>query len=196
MRERAAALGLEKSKITADAIKAAQERALQAVANRGNPDQFSQILDLSQISDTKRLPNGEEIPDMFFEPELEMTEEEIREADPLGEKSWLEQFTEVLKMSEFPTPGDAFKDLIILTVASFVSGFVILGSDYVLREAYTSVGLIPGPEEVIMRDAENIALPEEWTNNMSEEDFMKYQDGVGRTSTSAAVKDASVPQDL
>jgi hypothetical protein len=201
VRARTQALGLEKSKISAEAIKAAQERAQQAVANRGSavggPGQFSQLLDLTQISDTEpRGPNGEEIPSMFFEPELQMTEEEMKEADPVGQLSWPEQVRDVMKMSEFPTPGGAFKELLVLLLAAGVSGAVIVGSDYVLRQFYTGLGFIPNPEEVIMRDTENIALPEGWTNNMSEEDFMKFQDGAGTAATPAASKVGSVPLDL
>jgi hypothetical protein len=194
-------LGIEKSKISAEAIKAAQERALEAVANRGagvgGPDQFSQLLDLSQISDAMpRGPNDEEVPSMFFEPELQMTEEEMLEADPVGQMSWTEQFKDAVEMSEFPTPGGALKELVILLLAGGLSCALIVGSDYYLRQFYTNVGFIPNPEEVVMRDTENVALPEGWTNNMSEEDFMKYQDSVGGTPTTSAPKVGSLLQDL
>jgi hypothetical protein len=191
IRARTQALGIEESKISAEAIKAAQERAQQAVANRGlgsggGPGQPVPLLDLTQISDTApRGPDGEEIPAMFFEPELQMTEEEMKEADPVGQLPWQEQLKDALDKSDFPTPGAAVKELLFVVVGAVASGAFIVGLDYLLRQFYTDLGFIPRPEDII-QGADNIALPEGWTQNMSEEDFMKYQDEVGGAVKSAA----------
>eukprot|EP00339_Tiarina_fusa_P002805 CAMPEP_0116998254 /NCGR_PEP_ID=MMETSP0472-20121206/1392_1 /TAXON_ID=693140 ORGANISM="Tiarina fusus, Strain LIS" /NCGR_SAMPLE_ID=MMETSP0472 /ASSEMBLY_ACC=CAM_ASM_000603 /LENGTH=287 /DNA_ID=CAMNT_0004697355 /DNA_START=78 /DNA_END=941 /DNA_ORIENTATION=- len=179
IKERTAALGLEKSKVTSEMIQAAQERAKESIANGGAA---GDILDLSQISDT--APRGQdEVPAMFYDPEAEMSEAEMVEADPVGQMSILDQVSKELSESTFPTPFAALKEVFLLIFIILFTAFVITQWDSFLRDVYTGFGFIPTQEE-IMQGAENLALPEGWTNGMSEDDFMNFQDEVGSTVSS------------
>lgn len=149
------------------------------------------MLDLSQITQTKpRGPDDDNIADIFYEPENEMSEEEMKEADPLGQKTLLEQAKAEIAETIWPTPFAALKEVAILVVAIAFTAGLIIGWDNVLRNFYTDIGLIPGPED-LKAGAENMVLPEGWTDGMSEDDFMKFRDEVGKAAT--AVKDSAFP---
>ena len=178
IRQRTEALGIEKSKVSAEAIQAAQERAASGIANQGG--NFQQ-LDLSQIS--SEAPRGEDnkMPAMFYNPEDEMTEEEMIEADPDGQLSIPEQIMKEINAATWPTPVAALKEVGLLIAVVVLTAAAIIGWDNFLRETYTSFGFIPTPED-IMKGSENMVLPDGWTNGMSEDDFMNFQDEVGKTT--------------
>jgi len=148
------------------------------------------MLDLSQISQTRPRGQDEDVPDIFYEPESEMTPEEMKEADPLGEQPLLDQAMKELAETIWPTPISALKEVVILVAVIAGTAALIIGWDNLLRDFYTNVGLIPGPED-LKTGAENMVLPDGWTDGMSEDDFMKFQDEVGKAAT--AVKDAAFP---
>lgn len=178
-----------------EAIKQAEERAKSAAANMGSG---TQMLDLSQISQTRPRGNdNEDMPDMFYEPENDMTDEEMKEADPLGQQSLIEQIKYEFSLTEWPTPFAALKEVVILVASIAATASFIIFLDSSLRDFYTNLGLIPSAED-IKSGAENMVLPEGWTDNMSEEDFMKFQDEIGNAATTvkgaaSAVKDAAFP---
>ena len=181
IRQRAESLGIERSKVSVEAIQAAQERAKQAVENKMSG---ATQLDLSQItSDGPRGEQDENIPTMFFEPEAEMSEEEMREADPDGQLSFIEQTMKEIKAATWPTPGAVIKEVVLLLVVGALSTVIIINWDNLLREFYTSVGLIP-TEEQIMKGTENLVLPDGWTNGMSEDDFMNFREEMTTSSPS------------
>ena len=181
IRQRAESLGIERSKVSVEAIQAAQERAKQAVENKMSG---ATQLDLSQItSDGPRGEQDENIPTMFFEPEAEMSEEEMREADPDGQLSFIEQTMKEIKAATWPTPGAVIKEVVLLLVVGALSTVIIINWDNLLREFYTSVGLIP-TEEQIMQGTENLVLPDGWTNGMSEDDFMNFREEMTTSSPS------------
>lgn len=161
-----------------EAIKAAEERAQAAVANQGT----SQMLDLSQISQTAPRGKDDDMPSFLYEPEEEMTEEEMKEADPDGQLSIPDWAVKELSATTWPTPLAALKEVIVLVTTIALTAAIIIGWDNVLRNTYTEIGFIPRPED-IMQGAENIVLPEGWTNGMSEDDFMKFQDEVGNAAS-------------
>ena len=181
IKQRTQALGIEESKVTADYIQAAQERAKLAIENGGMPD----MLDLSQISSTAPRGKKDDVPDMFYEPEDEMTEAEMIEADPDGQLPLLEQAMKEIGLADWPTPLEAFKEVFLVLGLMFFSCVLITQWDGFLRDVYTGLGFIPRPED-IMQGTENIALPEGWTNGMSEDDFMNFQDEVGKAAVAAS----------
>lgn len=174
-------MGIERSTVSAEAIQAAQERAKAAVENRQSGDT---MLDLSQItSEAPRGETDENIPTMFFEPETEMTEEEMIEADPDGQLSFFDQTMKEIKAATWPTPGAVLKEVALLLIVGSLSGVILINWDNFLREFYTNVGMIPKAEE-ISKGTENMVLPEGWTNGMSEEDFMNFRDEQSGSSPS------------
>jgi hypothetical protein len=180
-------LGIEESKVSKEAIQAAQERAKAGIANQAT----GQMLDLSQITQT--APRGEkddDLPGFLYEPEDEMTEEEMKEADPDGQLSIPQWAAKELAATSWPTPLAALKEVVVLVATIALTAGIIIGWDNVLRNAYTEFGFIPRPED-IMQGTENLVLPEGWTNGMSEDDFMKFQDEVGQSTSSPSVSSLS-----
>mmetsp|Transcript_118688 Transcript_118688/g.332387 ORF Transcript_118688/g.332387 Transcript_118688/m.332387 type:complete len:303 (-) Transcript_118688:182-1090(-) len=198
IKERAESLGIEESKLSKDAIKAAEARAQQAALNRGEGGgQLGQMLDLTQISNTAPRGNkdDEDMLSFFDEPEDEMSEEEMKEADPTGQLSLQEWALYELKETSWPTPLAALKEVLVLVSVIAFTATLIVQWDSFLRTMYTDLGMIPRPED-IMQGSENIVLPEGWTNGMSEDDFMKYQDEVGKVASSAVSAASSAFPDL
>jgi hypothetical protein len=180
IRERTEAMGLKKSALAEETKKELEERAKAriAAARAGEPldDTFGGI-DLSKIS--QEAPRGRQqddnLPSMFYEPELEMTPEEMAEADPVGQMSIPEQFMDTMKTATWPKLTKVFKDVFILVTTILLSALLLVGWDGFLRDTYTSLKLIPTPEQ-ITQPADNLVLPDGWTDNMSEDDLMKFQD--------------------
>jgi hypothetical protein len=174
-------LGIEKSKVSAEAIAQAEARARAGVASRGGGGSDPYAIDLSQISSVGPSTLQDDRPTMFYEPEQEMSKEDMIEADPTSQLPIIEQAMTELSGATWPTLGAALKEVLLLTFAIFVTGGSIISWDNFLRDTYTKIGLIPS-DEAIMQGAENIVLPEGWLNNMSEEDFMNYQKEIGSSS--------------
>jgi len=197
IKERADSLGIEEAKMSKEAIQAAQERAQQAAMSRGDGNsEMGQMLDLTQISDTApRGSDAEGILSFFDEPEDEMSEEEMKEADPTGQLSIQDWAMFELNETSWPTPLAALKEVVILVSAIAITALLIVNWDSFLRNTYTGLGIIPRPED-IMSGSENIVLPEGWTNGMNEDDFMKYQDEVGKVASAAKSAASSAFPDL
>ena len=107
-------------------IQAAQERAMEQIASRGAamPDGG---LDLTQITSTgPRGEAGEDIPAMFYEPESEMTEEEMIEADPDGQLPIPEQVMKEISLATWPTPFAALKEVFLVVALVVSSSFIII----------------------------------------------------------------------
>ena len=186
IKERADALGIEESKMSQEAVQAAQERAKAVLANQGS----GQMLDLSQITQTAPRGKDDDLPAFLYDPEDEMTEEEMKEADPDGQLSIPQWAAKELSATSWPTPFAALKEVIVLVATIALTAAIIIGWDNVLRTAYTDFGFIPKPED-IMQGAENLVLPQGWTDGMSEDDFMKFQDEVGKVASSPAISSGS-----
>jgi preprotein translocase subunit SecE len=169
-------LGIEKSKVTPEMIQAAQEQAKAQLNNGG-----SGVLDLSQISQTAPRGQDDDTPAMFYEPSDDMSDEEMIEADPDGQMSIPDQFMKEMSEATWPTPTAAVKEVFLLVVIVLVTAGLIIGWDDFLRGFYTNLGFIPRPED-IQSGGENMVLPDGWTSNMSEDDFMNFQDEVGSSS--------------
>lgn len=179
IRQRTEALGIEKATMSIEAIKQAEERAKQGIAN--GP---SDGLDLSQISRVGPSSEQDDKPSMLYDPANDMTDEEMKEADPTGQLPIPDQVAIEWAGATWPTVGAALKEVALLVAIVGFTGGLIVGWDNFLRELYTNLNFIPRAED-IMNGSENMVLPEGWTNNMSEEDFMKYQDEVGKAASAA-----------
>eukprot|EP00980_Cylindrotheca_fusiformis_P026300 scaffold15772_cov162-Cylindrotheca_fusiformis.AAC.2 len=182
IRQRTQSLGIEKSKISMEAIQAAEERAKSGAANSG--ESSFQQLDLSKITSDSPRGKGDNVPAMFFDAEEELTEEEMAEADPDGQLSLKDQALKEIGAATWPTPVSALKEVVLLIAVVAFTAALIINWDNFLRELYTSIGLIPS-EDDLMKGAESLVLPEGWTNGMSEEDLMNFQDEVGKSVTAA-----------
>jgi hypothetical protein len=183
IRQRTAALGIEKATLSIEAIKQAEERAKSGIANG------SQGLDLSQISNVGPSEEQDDKPTMLYDPANEMTEEEMIEADPTGQLPIPEQVKIEWTGATWPALVFALKRVVLVFAIVAFTGGLIVTTDNVVRDLYTNLNFIPRVEDV-MNGSENMVLPEGWTNNMSEEDFMKFQDEVasGASSAGSAVK--------
>ena len=109
----------------------------------------------------------------------------MEKADPDGQLGIAEQAMKEINAASWPTPTAALTRVALLIAIILGTAFAVVNWDNFLREFYTSLGFIPTPED-IMKGSENLALPDGWTNNMSEEDFMKFQDEVGTAASQAA----------
>lgn len=170
--------------MTQEFIQQAQEKAKEQVGNRGGGQALENMLDLTQISQTAPRGQDDETPAMFYEPGAEMTDEEQKEADPDGQMSIPDQAMKEISLATWPTPFAAVKEVFLLVAIVLATSSIIIFWDNFLREFYTGLGFIPTPEE-ILSGSENLVLPDGWTSGMSEDDFMKFQDEVATTATTA-----------
>lgn len=182
IRARAAKMGVEKSKVSADYIAQKNEAAKAAgPGGQTDPSMFGG-LDLSKISDTKLKESAtkwdNEMPTMFFDPEKELSKEEQEEADPLMTKSILEQYRYEISQAKWPTPFGAIREVALMMVVIALSTVLIVGWDRILREFYTSVGFIPTKEDLANYAArfDGLDLPDGWMNNMNEVDVSQFSE--------------------
>lgn len=151
IRSRASSLNIEKSVTTAQAIAEANARA-----NIGEKPQ----LDLSKV--TAGFGSNEED---------ELTEEEMKEIDKVGNLPIWEQALDEFKNTKFPTVGATLRQAGFMLVIFVVTASFILYLDNLLRELVTGAGLIPRSDEVF--DFSDLALPDKWDEFMNEDDLMK-----------------------
>ena len=194
IRERTAAMGLEKSKVSADYIQSKQAAAMAAggaqaareAATGGGGDMFGG-LDLSKItSDGKsRGEWDEDMPTMFYEPEAEMSMEEQQEVDPLMTKNPVEQGLNELRNAKWPDLASAGREVLLMAAVVAFSAVVIIGADKVLRALYTNLGFIPSAEDLANYAArfDGLDLPTGWTDNMNENDVAEFADKVNTAVT-------------
>jgi len=186
IRERTESMGLKKSVVSEDAQKQLEERAKARVAAARSGESLDDTfggIDLSQISqEAPRGSNADSLPSMFYEPESEMSKEEMAEADPVSQMSVYDQFIDTVQTATWPSGSRVIKDVAILVTTILLSGLILVGWDGLLRETYTNFGLIPTPEAVT-QPTDNLVLPDGWTDNMSEDDLMKFQDDTSSSSS-------------
>jgi hypothetical protein len=203
IRARTAAMGLEKSKVSADYLAQRQQQAVtlgSAAAvdqeARGN-DSFGG-LDLSQISTTKQPSmsqqkwgvEDDELPSMFYEPEDELTIEQRAAIDPMLQKGIIEQGLNELKSTKWPDPVAALREVVLMVIVIAVSGVLIIGWDKLLRGVYTDVlHFIPSAQDMkdYMERFDGLDLPPGWTDNMNDADTTAFGDAItGATSASSS----------
>lgn len=154
IRSRATDLNMKKSVATAEAIKAATQRA--AAGEAAN----TPTVDLSKFSSS--LSQDED-------PEDALTDEQKKEIDKVGQLPILEQVQEELKNTKFPTPSATLKQALLMVVIFVVTAGVILKADELLRFQITDWGFIPRSGEVL--DYSDLALPEGFTDQMNDSDL-------------------------
>jgi hypothetical protein len=116
----------------------------------GGTEQLEQLLDLSQISSDRPIAEGADgaLTSMFYEPEDFMTEEQMKEADPLGEKPYWDQFWDVLSRSEFPTFWEATVQVLQLILLIVLSASFTAASDRVLKYLYVEAGALKSDQQI------------------------------------------------
>lgn len=203
IRARTSNLGIEKSKVSADYVQKKQEQAIEAGGARAaseNNDMFGG-LDLSQIR-TEAVPlrsssspwadaDGE-VPSMFFEPQNELTEQEQAEADPLGQKSFKEQYLYEFQQIKWPGPGSALREIGLMAVVVVVTAALVIGWDKLLRDLYTDVlHFIPSKEDMAnyANRFAGLELPAGWTDNMNDEDVASFSEAVNSVSRGGGISD-------
>lgn len=188
IRARAESLDIEKSKVSADYVaaktKAAQE-AGSASAAEENSDMFGG-LDLSQISSEKVGGSDwdEELPNMFYDPEDDLSKEEQEEADPLMTKSFVEQATTEIGSSKWPGPLAALREVALMLVVVVITATIIIAWDQILRGVYTGFGFIPSADDLTNYATrfDGLDLPSGWTDNMNEDDVAAIADKLNGLS--------------
>eukprot|EP00539_Tryblionella_compressa_P001604 CAMPEP_0178745940 /NCGR_PEP_ID=MMETSP0744-20121128/7555_1 /TAXON_ID=913974 /ORGANISM="Nitzschia punctata, Strain CCMP561" /LENGTH=297 /DNA_ID=CAMNT_0020399141 /DNA_START=209 /DNA_END=1102 /DNA_ORIENTATION=- len=157
IKRRADSLGIERSVEDVEAKKEAEERArAQMEAKLSGSGQLEQLLDLSKISSQGPREIDPNLPSMFYEPESEMTEQQIKEADPVGQMPYIEQFFNVIGRAEWPSFFDATKDVFVLLTSVVVSASLIVGWDSIVRYGLTKYDYLPSEEEVQRGKAERL----------------------------------------
>lgn len=165
IRSRASSMGVEKSITTAEAIKAANERAL---AGGSTPSETPE-LDLSAFGGMPASPfktDEEEDPD-------DLPEEEKAEIDPVSQEGYIKQAQVELSNVKWPSLGATLRLTGIMVLIFVITAGYILVLDNVLRSAFTDWGLIPKPDQVF--DFSELDLPEKFTEFMTDEDITSMQ---------------------
>jgi preprotein translocase subunit SecE len=152
IRSRAADLNMNKSVATQEAIKMATQRAMAGEA-------AAPTLDLSKLSEN-----------LMGEPEDELTEEQMKEIDKVGQLSLWEQALDELKNTRFPSLDATLKQAALMVVIFLVTATLILKVDELLRYQYTEWGFIPRSGEVL--DYSDLKLPQGFTDQMTEDDLL------------------------
>lgn len=195
IRARTADLGIERSKVSAEYIQNREKQALAAGAQQDREGAAGSIfggIDLSKIStDDSTIRNrgelDENMPTMFYDPEEEMTLEERQEVDPIMMKNPFEQAANELSNAKWPTLLSAGREVILMAAVVAFSCLLIIGSDNLLRQFYTSVGFIPSPEDIANYASrfDGLDLPSGWMNNMNEQDVAKLAEQVNVAPSSS-----------
>jgi preprotein translocase subunit SecE len=194
VRARTAAMGLEKSKVSADYIQSKTTQAKQGGPPGANtdPDSFGG-LDLSQISDSappgeRKSTYDETLPSMFYDPEDDLTKDEQNEVDPIRMENPIKQGLNELSNAKWPGPAAALREVVVLIIVVAVTGFIIIEFDQLLRSVYTTAGFIPSSESLAKYAArfDGLDLPSGWTNNMSDTDVSNMAEQVNTPDVAAA----------
>jgi hypothetical protein len=151
IRSRASNLNMNKSVATQEAIKMATQKAMAGESS-------APTVDLSKLSDN-----------IMGEPEEELTEEQMKEIDKVGQLSLWEQVLEEAKNTKFPSPEATLKQAALMVVIFVVTATLILKADELLRYQYTEWGFIPRAGEVL--DYSDLTLPEGFTDQMTDDDL-------------------------
>lgn len=136
---------------------AASNDAMKAMEARAAKRAGSGALDLTQISD------GFENLAINFDPEDEMTEEQMREADPLGYKPVSEQYMYELQETTFPGALATISKVALLIVLGVVTGTLIITTDKTVRDIYVSRGYLPSKEDIANAQSSGIEVANELT---------------------------------
>lgn len=153
IRSRASGLNMNKSVATQEAIKSATQKAM-AGEQASTP-----TVDLSKFNEG-----------LLNDPEDELTDEQMKEIDKVGQMNIIEQVKEELKNTRFPTPDATLKQAGLMVVIFLVTATVILKVDEFLRFQYTDWGFIPKSGEVL--DYGDLTLPEGFTDAMTDDDLL------------------------
>lgn len=153
IRSRASGLNMNKSVATQEAIKSATQKAM-AGEQAATP-----TVDLSKFNEG-----------LLNDPEDELTDEQMKEIDKVGQMNIIEQVKEELKNTRFPTPDATLKQAGLMVVIFLVTATLILKVDEFLRFQYTDWGFIPKSGEVL--DYGDLTLPEGFTDAMTDDDLL------------------------
>lgn len=152
IRARTSDLSMEKSVTTAEAIKAATNRAMAGEAAE------TPTVDLSKFNDA-----------LLENPEDELTDEQKAEIDKVGQMNLWQQALEEFKYTRFPDAQSILKQAGLMLVIFAVTASLILKVDEALRWQYTEWGLIPRSGEIM--DYSDLTLPEGFTDQMTDDDL-------------------------
>lgn len=141
LQARTSELGMEESEESRLAIEAMAERA----RNRAAGGSTGSDLDLSQISSGGKQDDTMSI---YYEPEDDMTEEEMKEADTLGQEPFFDQMIYEVKESTFPSASNVAIKVVLLVGFAIFSSFCVIKWDATIRAFYASQGMIPTTEEI------------------------------------------------
>lgn len=155
IRSRASDLNMKKSVATAEAIKAATQRA-------AGEEAATPTVDLSSFASSLSADDDED-------PETLLTDEQKKEIDKVGQMPIMDQIQEEFKLTKFPTASATLKQALLMVTIFLVTAGIILKADEVLRYQITEWGFIPRPGEVF--DYGDLSLPEGFTDAMNDNDL-------------------------
>lgn len=184
IRLRTADMGLEKSELSQEYF---QELSKKSREGRENVDMGGTAsedgLDLSQISSEKMVAGSKtgnrgesSLPSVLYDPEDDMSEEEMKEVDKVGQLPLYEQVQEELSNAKWPTLGAATREVILLIIIVVITAGLVVNWDQFLRNLYTDLGFIPSAETLESSFSKIDFLPEGWTNGMNDQDVAGLQD--------------------
>merc|ERR1719232_1840606 len=148
VRRKASSLNIEKSITTEQMIQKANEQAQSGE---------KPILDLDKFSGAD-------------ETEEELTEEEKKEIDKIGQLPILQQAIEELKLVKWPSASSTLRLTFIMFIVFVVTATYLLVLDNTLRTLVTKFGLIP-PKDAVF-DFSDMELPDKWTEFMNDGDLV------------------------
>mmetsp|Transcript_310 Transcript_310/g.446 ORF Transcript_310/g.446 Transcript_310/m.446 type:complete len:306 (+) Transcript_310:152-1069(+) len=148
VQSRSGTLGLDESLSSKEAIEAA---TAYAEANMG---EYDAPLDLSQVTDGDVGPfipksGGTKGPSPTFDEIENFFEEELRnEIDPLGTKSFYEQFMYEAVRSRFPKAKTVALKTVVLGIVGVLMGIGVIKYDRTVRAYFVREGILPSLQEI------------------------------------------------
>ena len=127
----------------------------------------------------------EDLPTILYNPEDDLSQEEMEEVDPLMTKNPFEQAWGEIKISKWPKPLNALLEVVVTLVVIAATTYLVTNWDATLRDMYTNRLLfIPTTEEIANYASrfDGLDLPEGWTSGMSDVDVQSYQDTISNNA--------------
>lgn len=172
VKARTESLGMEESVVSKQAIEAMKARA----AQRAGAGPLADMVDLSQV--TYGSEEKKSVLSIDYNPEDDLTDEQMERADPVGQLNIFEQLSTELKEILFPDVQTILFKVVLLVVLAVTSSTLILTTDHYVRELYEYFGILPTVEDIQAASENSMRLAQELTTN-------------GAAATSAATEAAT-----
>lgn len=120
------------------------------------------MVDLSQVTyDSPLSSKNKNLLSIEYNPEDELTDEQMARVDPLSAEPIWTQMLEELKTVVFPDLATALGKVVLLIVLGAGSAVLILSADSLIRQLYESNGILPTIADIEAAKENNLRLAEE-----------------------------------